>query len=89
MSDSKDKNKHHTQPLKQDTGSVANSVNRHLLKMEDDKKETLEPASERDDYEFSPEELVCLVNSARLEALLEQSDAFINGLTGALNDFDD
>ncbi len=38
---------------------------------------------------FSAEEMTRLVNEERLNVLLAQSDAFLNGLSDELRDFDD
>ena len=38
---------------------------------------------------FSADEMTRLVNEERLNALLAQSDAFLNGLNGEIKDFDE
>ncbi len=66
--------------------SSAENVEQHLLGLED------ENASEQLYYSqeqpFSAEELSKVINEKRLNELLAQSDEFLNGLSGEIEDFD-
>lgn len=66
--------------------SSAENVEQHLKELEKEDYETLYYSQEQT---FSAEELAKVMNEARLNELLAQSDAFLSNLTRELNDFDD
>ncbi len=68
--------------------SSADGVEQHLqtLDNKEAKREQLYYSQEQD---FSAEELSKVVNEARLNELLAQSDAFLDSLGGEIEDFDD
>lgn len=67
--------------------SSAENVEQHLQALEktEDVTETLYYSQEQI---FSAEELAKVINEARLNALLAQSDAFLKGLHSEIVDFD-
>jgi predicted Holliday junction resolvase-like endonuclease len=71
-----------------DSKSSADNVERHLRTLEktEDVTETLYYSQEQI---FSAEELAKVINEARLNALLAQSNAFLEGLSSELEDFDE
>lgn len=66
--------------------SSAENVEQHLKELEKEDYETLYYSQEQT---FSAEELAKVMNEARLNELLAQSDAFLSNLTRELDDFDD
>lgn len=80
-------NNHRSNIIHSNSSSSADHVEQHLLGLEvgDSKAESL---SILEDEEFSEDELSKVVNVKRLQALLQQSDAFMAYLTGEMDDFD-
>ena len=66
--------------------SSAESVKQHLKELEKADYDKLYYSQEHD---FSPEELAKVINEARLNELLAQSDAFLNGLNSEIGDFNE
>lgn len=66
--------------------SSAENVEQHLKELEKEDYETLYYSQEQT---FSAEELAKVINKARLNKLLAQSDAFLNGLNSEIEGFDD
>lgn len=71
---------------RQDMSSSAENVEQHLKELEKEDYETLYYSQEQT---FSAEELAKVMNEARLNELLTQSDAFLSNLTRELDDFGD
>lgn len=72
---------------RQDMRSSAENVERYLQTRE--KTDVTEKLYYSQEQTFSAEELAKVINEARLNELLAQSDAFLSNLTRELNDFDD
>lgn len=72
---------------RQDISSSAENVEQYLQTRE--KTDVTEKLYYSQEQTFSAEELAKLINEARLNELLAQSDAFLSNLTRELNDFDD
>jgi hypothetical protein len=69
------------------TDSSANSVDEYLQTLgNEDAREQRYYSQEQP---FSADEMTRLVNEERLNALLADSDAFLNGLSDELRDFDE
>ncbi|MDO5770304.1 MAG: hypothetical protein Q4P13_12440 [Psychrobacter sp.] len=68
--------------------SSADNVERHLLGLESSDGEG-KSLSHLEDQDFSEDELSGVINVKRLQALLQQSDAFLGYLSGEVDDFDD
>ncbi|MBP6496541.1 MAG: hypothetical protein KA291_08695 [Psychrobacter sp.] len=68
--------------------SSAEHVEQHLQTLDnnDGEREQLYYSQEQD---FSAEELATIINEARLNELLAQSDKFLRGLNGEIKDFDE
>lgn len=67
--------------------SSANRVDEYLQTLgNEDARERRYYSQEQD---FSSEALASIINEARLNELLAQSDAFLNGLNDELKDFDE
>lgn len=71
-----------------DANSSADGVEQHLQTLEnkEGEREQLYYSQEQD---FSSEELASLINEAKLNELLAQSDAFLSQLTADIDDFDE
>jgi len=70
-----------------DDKSSANNVEEYLQTLgNDDAREKLYYSQEQ---AFSSDELAKVVNEERLNELLAQSDAFLSGLNGEIEDFED
>lgn len=67
--------------------SSAENVERYLQTRE--KTDVTEKLYYSQEQTFSAEELAKVMNEARLNELLAQSDAFLSNLTRELDDFDD
>lgn len=63
--------------------NVANSVENHLEQLA---KNKTDKTAKIENDEFSDSELANLVNPARLKALLDESDAFLNGMQDLIDD---
>lgn len=74
--------------MSKENQSASEAVNQHLLGLEDVTAEA-RTATLIENQSFTEAELASLVNTKRLQELLEQSDSFLSGLTNELNDFDD
>lgn len=72
---------------RQDMRSSAENVERYLQTRE--KTDVTEKLYYSQEQTFSAEELAKVINEARLNELLAQSDAFLSNLTRELDDFDD
>ena len=72
---------------RQDMRSSAENVERYLQTRE--KTDVTEKLYYSQEQTFSAEELAKVINEARLNELLGQSDAFLSNLTRELDDFDD
>lgn len=72
---------------RQDISSSAENVEQYLQTRE--KTDVTEKLYYSQEQTFSAEELAKVINEARLNELLAQSDAFLSNLTRELNDFDD
>lgn len=72
---------------RQDMRSSAENVERYLQTRE--KTDVTEKLYYSQEQNFSAEELAKVINEARLNELLAQSDAFLSNLTRELDDFDD
>ena len=66
--------------------SSAEHVEQHLQELEKADYEILYYSQEQT---FSADELARLINEERLNELLAQSDAFLDGLSGEIEDFDE
>ena len=68
--------------------SSADNVEQHLQTLEnkEDEREQLYYSQEQ---EFNSEELASIINEARLNKLLAQSDEFLSSLGGEIEDFDE
>ena len=70
-----------------DDKSSADNVEEYLQTLgNDDAREMLYYSQEQ---AFSSDELSSVINEARLNELLAQSDAFLAGLSGEIGDFDE
>ncbi len=70
-----------------DSNSSADNVEEYLQTLgNDDAREMLYYSQEQ---AFSSDELSSVINEARLNELLAQSDAFLAGLSGEIGDFDE
>ena len=69
-----------------ETNSSAEHVEKHLQELEKADYELLYYSQEQS---FSADELARLINEERLNALLVQSDAFLDSLSGEIEDFDE
>ena len=69
-----------------DTNSSAEHVEKHLQELEKKDYELLYYSQEQT---FSANELARLINEERLNELLAQSDAFLDSLSGEIEDFDE
>lgn len=70
-----------------DANSSADNVEEYLQTLgNDDAREMLYYSQEQ---AFSSDELSSVINEARLNELLAQSDAFLAGLSGEIRDFDE
>ena len=70
-----------------DANSSAENVEEYLQTLgNDDAREMLYYSQEQ---AFSSDELSSVINEARLNELLAQSDAFLASLTGEIGDFED
>ena len=70
-----------------DSNSSADNVEEYLQTLgNDDAREMLYYGQEQ---AFSSDELSSVINEARLNELLAQSDAFLASLTGEIGDFED
>lgn len=67
--------------------SSADNVEQHLQALENDGANKKLYYSQ--EQEFSSEEIANVINEARLNELLAQSDAFLNSLDGEIDDFGD
>lgn len=73
--------------ISMDDKSSANNVEEYLQTLgNDDAREMLYYSQEQ---AFSSDELSSVINEARLNELLAQSDAFLAGLSGEIRDFDE
>lgn len=66
--------------------SSAESVEQHLKELE---KADYDKFYYSQEHDFSPEELAKVINEARLNELLAQSDAFLNDLNSEIGDFNE
>ena len=67
--------------------SSADNVEAYLQTLgNEDAREILYYSQEQN---FSPEELATIINEKRLNALMVQSDAFLNSLNSEIEDFDE
>ena len=69
-----------------ETNSSAEHVEKHLQELEKKDYELLYYSQEQT---FSANELARLINEERLNELLAQSDAFLDSLSGEIEDFDE
>ena len=69
-----------------ETNSSAEHVEKHLQELEKADYELLYYSQEQT---FSADELARLINEERLNELLAQSDAFLDSLSGEIEDFDE
>ena len=69
-----------------ETNSSAEHVEKHLQELERADYELLYYSQEQC---FSADELARLINEERLNELLAQSDAFLDSLSGEIEDFDE
>ena len=69
-----------------ETNSSAEHVEKHLQELEKADYELLYYSQEQS---FSADELARLINEERLNELLAQSDAFLDSLSGEIEDFDE
>lgn len=69
-----------------DTNSSAEHVEQHLQEL---KKADYELLYYSQEQSFSADELARLINEERLNELLAQSDAFLDSLSGEIEDFDE
>ena len=69
-----------------DANSSAEHVEQHLQELEKADYELLYYSQEQS---FSADELARLINEERLNELLAQSDAFLDSLSGEIEDFDE
>ena len=69
-----------------ETNSSAEHVEKHLQELERADYELLYYSQEQT---FSADELARLINEERLNELLAQSDAFLDSLSGEIEDFDE
>ena len=69
-----------------ETNSSAEHVEKHLQELEKADYELLYYSQEQT---FSANELARLINEERLNELLAQSDAFLDSLSGEIEDFDE
>ena len=69
-----------------ETNSSAEHVEQHLQELEKADYELLYYSQEQS---FSADELARLINEERLNELLAQSDAFLDSLSGEIEDFDE
>lgn len=69
-----------------ETNSSAEHVEQHLQELERADYELLYYSQEQC---FSADELARLINEERLNELLAQSDAFLDSLSGEIEDFDE
>ncbi|MBO1529796.1 hypothetical protein J3492_01020 [Psychrobacter sp. F1192] len=67
--------------------SSADNVAQHLRALGDD--DTRETRYYSQEQAFSADELSSVINEARLNELLAQSDEFLNSLSGEIEDFDE
>lgn len=72
--------------------SISNCVDEHLAQLEAQLKETLADLGKDkitqtsiNDAEFSEQELASLINQKKLQALLDESDGFINQINNQIN----
>ena len=73
--------------ISMDDKSSADNVEEYLQTLgNDDAREMLYYSQEQ---AFSSDELSSVINEARLNELLAQSDAFLAGLSGEIGDFDE
>ncbi|SNT70341.1 hypothetical protein [Psychrobacter sp. LV10R520-6] len=68
--------------------SIADSVEQHLLGLENSNNENLE-TSQIQEQGFSEAELSRLVNTEKLQSLLNQSDEFLGSLSSEVEDFNE
>lgn len=73
--------------MSKDNQSASEAVNQHLLSLENVTAEA-KTATLIENQSFTEAELASLVNTKRLQELLDQSDSFLSGLANELNDFD-
>ena len=73
--------------MNKDNQSASEAVNQHLLGLEDGTAEA-KTTTLIENQSFTEAELASLVNTKRLQALLDQSDIFLSSLANELNDFD-
>ena len=71
-----------------DDKSSAENVEQHLGQLEKTEV-TREQLYYSQEQPFSSDELSSVINEARLNELLAQSDAFLAGLSGEIGDFDE
>ena len=69
-----------------DTNSSAESVEQHLQELEKKDYELLYYSQEQ---AFSADELARVINEARLNTLLAQSNAFLSSVNSEITDFDE
>jgi len=74
--------------MSKDNQSSSEAVDQHLLGLEDVTAEA-KTMTLIENQSFTDAELASLVNTKRLQELLDQSDSFLSGLANELNDFDD
>jgi hypothetical protein len=74
--------------MSKDNQSSSEAVNQHLLGLEDVTAEA-KTTTLIENQSFTAAELASLVNTKRLQELLNQSDSFLSGLANELHDFDD
>jgi hypothetical protein len=68
--------------------SIADSVEQHLLGIENSNNENLK-ALQIEEQDFSEAELSRLVNTEKLQILLNQSDEFLGSLSNEVKDFNE
>lgn len=74
--------------ISMDDKSSAENVEQHLGQLEKTEV-TREQLYYSQEQPFSSDELSSVINEARLNELLAQSDAFLAGLSGEIGDFDE
>ena len=74
--------------ISMDDKSSAENVEQHLGRLEKTEV-TREQLYYSQEQPFSSDELSSVINEARLNELLAQSDAFLAGLSGEIGDFDE
>ena len=87
MTDNSEKDKGKKDKQASDNKSSADGVAEYLQALEnhDGKREQLYYSQEQ---EFNSDELATVINEARLNKLLAQSDDFLNSLNGEIESFD-